>query len=279
MKLINRIFRNAIFNLKYAFSNIKIILLLAIIGIVIHDYMKEVIIFANNFNLKPSQWIFPLIFNARYMRCILNMGIIVLFSDMPTAKSNYYYMLSRSGKGCWVAGQFLYIFSLSAIYYLSLFLICIIVNLRNIEFTSEWGKIFELIGDGQVDIGYKTYLSRTIIKLFSPFEATFYTFILYFLMSCFIGNMIFFFNMRFNSKPVGAGLSAILILLDLINIYYPNLFWYSPLSWSDLEYVNIYQNTNYPSVGYMIFSYSLLILIFFFLSLIYHNKNTLTIEE
>ncbi len=272
--MINRIFSNMKYNLSFAFSSSKIPVLLIMLGIIIHDYSKALCRFSVQSGFELSQWIFPLIFNQIYMRRIINIGVVFLFCDLPTAKQNYYFLLHRSGKSCWIAGQFLYIIIMSIMYYFSIFLITILVNIKYIEFSQEWGKAICIVASGKINAGENLYISREIVNLFSPLEAVLNTFVLNVLMASFLGGVILFFNLLFGRAPAGIVASSVMIFIDIITNYYHSLISWSPVTWSNLEYISFYR-----SKVFVICFYSISFLLIMLISIAYHRKNTIKITE
>lgn len=277
MKYAKKIFRVTTYNIKISMSDVKFYFLLLLISIFIYDYMKDIISFSDSVNYKISPWSFPLLFNQKYMRCIINIGVLFLFCDVPIINKNYYYIISRSGENCWIISQTLYIFFMSGLYYFFILIISILINISHVEFTTEWGKVFQTLGSGY-NIGYKTYTSLLIIHYFSPLQATFFTFLLNWLSSSLIGIIISSCNMILKGKINGIIISSFLVFFDLFVVYFPRLSWFSPVTWSNLECIKISNNSDLPSITFIIFMYILSILFIFIFNLFYHQKNKFEID-
>ena len=262
MSSVKKAFLLASYNVRLAITDIKFILIILAITFIIHDYTKDIISFSIEYNCKISIWLFPLLFNQKYMRRIIYIGVLFIFCDAPLTNNNYYYFLLRSGKKVWITGQFLYIFFMSGLYYIIIFLAGIITNCTHINFMhdiNEWGAIFETLGSGY-NIGYKTYTSNIIIKYFTPIQASWFTFILNFFSASFIGLLTCYANMVIKEKTSGVFVSTIIVLLDSLAPYYPKLIFFSLATWSNLECIQISKSSNLPSINYVITAYSILII-------------------
>ena len=137
--------------------------------------------------------------------------------------------------------------------------------------------VFQTLGSGY-NIGYKTYTSLLIIHYFSPLQATFFTFLLNWLSSSLIGIIISSCNMILKGKINGIIISSFLVFFDLFVVYFPRLSWFSPVTWSNLECIKISNNSDLPSITFIIFMYILSILFIFIFNLFYHQKNKFEID-
>lgn len=127
-------------------TNPRIWVLFILIAIFINSYTKEIDLFAQSVQYKMSPWLFPLLYGQKYMRYILFAGVLLLFCDAPFIDEEQPYVIIRSGRKFWSIGQILYIVSASAVYFLYIIVISILLNLGNMEWNTDWGKVLGTLG-------------------------------------------------------------------------------------------------------------------------------------
>ncbi len=210
-------------------------------------------------------WIFPFVFSQFHMKLIYTLPVIMLFCNAPFIDGNQTFVCMRSGRIRWLLGQIMYVIIASGIYYLFLFLISFFGALAaGGEVTAEWGKTLSVIANSSVawDFGspFITVSTKTIIY-FSPFSASWFTFLLSWLCASMIGLILFFCNIVTGTKFPGIAVASVIMVLSAFiengaNYALQNLLMpFSPISWTSLNNVDVGGLTQNPSFAYCVTVY------------------------
>ena len=124
-------------NLRKWSSNYRVWVIAILLIILTHNFTKEIVDFAREINIDVSPWIFPFLFTQKFIKLLFFFPLILLFSDAPFIDDNQPYIIARSGRTSWSIGQIGYIFIASAVYFIFLMFLTVIINLPNIQFTTE----------------------------------------------------------------------------------------------------------------------------------------------
>jgi len=209
-----------------------------------------------------SPWIFPHLLVAPIMMPIYGCFAMLLFSNAPFIDRHTPFLLVRTGRITWVLGQLLYIFLTSLLYTIVNYVITVISFIPFIEFTSDWGKVIRTLGSDpgsayEKGIYLTVTIQSSIISAFSAIEATLISLGLFFLVTLFIGIVIFSFNLIIG-KMSGIITVGILVFISYFSIFVGNLtlghkvYYFSPLSWSSLQYIDWYRSGDSPSFLYAV---------------------------
>lgn len=205
-------------------------------------------------------WIYPFIYSQFHMKLIFTLPIILIFCNAPFIDSNQTFVFIRSGRKKWLCGQMLYVVMASGIYYLFLIISTMLSGIAlGGEINLEWGKTLSTIANTNATIYFGSpYVnaSASIITYFSPLNASWFTFLLSWLCSTVIGLIIFFCNIITGTRFLGIVTSSILIVLSaLADTGFPEVLYFSPVSWITLDKVDVGGMTTNPSFGYCITFY------------------------
>lgn len=250
-------------------SDYRIICIAILLLFLSHYLTAEMRDFSVDTGYKIAPYYFPLMLNQWYVRILLIFPIVLIFCDAPFVENSQDFIIIRSGKKIWCLGQIMYVFITSFIYTAFILITPIITNLPYINFTEDgWGKVFNTFSYTNVVQYYKLKfgLSSRILDNFSPEQAMFYSFILFFTATIFLGMLIFALNIISNNKILGLTVASIFILLDIsISADMSFLLWISPVSWSDLGDIAITESW-LPNISYILIANVILISIFCFIS-------------
>ena len=138
------------------------------------------------------------------------------------------------------------------------------------------------VGNAASQLGY-SFLSVAgyVIEYFTPIQAVWYTFLLSWLMAIFIGLLIYFLNTISSKRYLGSIVSGIIILFSC----YVEAFgsdkqlYFSPVSWSTLNQVDVAEKTNHPSFYYCIGVYCGLSLLLIVLLLVFRKRWKMDIDS
>ncbi|WP_368043334.1 hypothetical protein, partial [uncultured Ruminococcus sp.] len=160
----------------------------------------------------------------------------------------------------------------------------VITALPSSELSMDWGKCLYTIAysNAASQLGY-SFLSVAgyVIEYFTPIQAVWYTFLLSWLMAIFIGLLIYFLNTISSKRYLGSIVSGIIILFSC----YVEAFgsdkqlYFSPVSWSTLNQVDVAEKTNHPSFYYCIGVYCGLSLLLIVLLLVFRKRWKMDIDS
>lgn len=264
--MVKKIFSIAMYSLRQWTSNPRIISLFVLMSIFIWNNFRLIGQIIEITGIKTNPLIFPFFSNSPLKQLILLAGILFLFSDAPFINKNQTYIIIRSKRITWVLGQILYIVLASAIYFLFLMLVSLLVLLPNATFaTNGWGKIVNTLAqtDLKTQINLQFGISSEITAFYSPFQAFCLSFLLNWGVACFLGLALFLINLKFNQR-IGLVTGGIILFFDLLvtNTLPPVFYHLSPVSLSRLSVldpmgVSMFPNATYP---FVFFSVSIVVL-------------------
>ncbi len=231
-------------------------------------------------------WIFPFLYCQFHTKLIYTLPVVMLFCNAPFTDRNQIFVIMRSGRKKWLAGQILYIIAASGIYYLFLLIASVIGSVLNGgEISLEWGETLTSIQGSsaltaQLNCNF-VWIPPIIITYFTPLLAVWFTFLNSWLCGVFIGLIIFLLNLVSQTKALGLfTASAVVVLSALVtNGLRVNLVMYSPVSWNTLDMIDVGGTTIYPSFTYCITFYIISLVILTALILILGRKKSLDNKE
>ncbi|MCF2647039.1 hypothetical protein [Niallia circulans] len=240
-------------------------------------FTKEIIEFSKAINIEVTPWIFPFLFTQKFVKLLFFFPLILLFCDAPFIDDNQAYVIARSGRIPWSIGQIAYIIIASSIYFLFLLFLTIIINISHIQFTSSWGKVLGTLANTNASsvIGLKTFVSRNILYYFTPLQAMWFTFFLSWLVGIVLGLVIYVINSISNTRIWGVLTASILLVLDATVTGFPSIYRFSPVSWSNLDRIDINGTTQMPSISYIYIGLAILIIGMIILGIIANRKQSI----
>lgn len=230
--------------------NNKAFLVLLVLFFYIIGYAEPIVEFASAVNMNINPYLFPLLMNDWVFPIIIALGFLILICDAPFIKRGYLFLIARTGKVCWIVGEFLFLFTYAVLYTLAIYVLTIISTIPRIGFENQWGKVIMTLIRTDASIQFNTIeLNQTVAENYSAIEALVKTCILCVLMFWLIGMIVFSLNYIMKNY-IGVITGAIIVFLDLA-IY--NLFdtyalrRFSPIS---LMKLSILAEQNYQSLTY-----------------------------
>lgn len=250
-------------------------MLLLLICASISQFCTEINNFSSSIGTQTNVWgILPYMYsnNKSYFRLVIQLGIILMFSDAPFKTDNSLFSVMRTGYMKWCIGQLLYIIGASLIYVISLFLLTNICCIQTLGYSNSWGKTFATL---RMITDFTYPITEKIQLLYSPLEAFWHTILLIFMLSVFFGLLIFLMSSLIG-KSSGLILSVMLVLLGLmpdfcsIPALIAKLF---PCSLTQIDLLDKTGMTLYPSVTYAYAVLGILIAVLIVANIfIYSNK-------
>ena len=153
-----------------------------------------------------------------------------------------------------VLGLSLHIVALSALYWTAMLGISVLVMLPYVELDLGWGTFYRTLnrGAGNYMVAMNFIFSKKLQQLMTPATAVLLSWSLHFLVSVLLGLVICFINSH--ARQGGGGLFALmLIVFDSCfqGLGMPGVVYYfSPVSWVNLNMLDMTKTTPLPSVSY-----------------------------
>lgn len=247
-------------NLRKWLGNSRIYIAFVIVFLFTLIYTKGLWLVADNVGEKLSIYIFPFLTTYRYMKIIYLFPLLLLFCDAPFVDANQQFVMIRSSRLSWGIGQMLYIISGSFFYALFMLLSSIVVNIGHIQMGASWGKSLILAGTTNIcsilGIQYDTVqISSIIVKYYTPAQAMLWSFLFLWMICIILGLIIYDFNILFQSNIVGLFVAGFLILFTAVVDGIQQWIWYSPVSWSSLNNIDVAKTTSLPGIYFVLFVY------------------------
>ena len=279
MDKIRVIFTIAFYNLKKWIINPRIYLIFILTTLYLHSRISPISTFCLNSGYKISPYIFPYLMSDRSIIFIIMMGVVLLFCDAPFIEIDQPYIIMRSGRITWLWGQLAYIALASMLYFVIMIVLSILILLPNLSFSADWGKVIGTFA--QTNVANQHLISIPfdflLYNSYSPLSAMFFSFTNSFLVAIFIGILIFVFNLNI-SRFAGVITSTLLVLWHMVTyMTWTGSTRYSPITWVSLAKIDINGNTLYPSLPYIYFVISTLIIILILLAIMSIRKRDINV--
>lgn len=272
MKFIKNVFNVCVHNFRKWKTDYRIWTLGAILLLLTHNSMNELKSVSNFLNVSIPPWSFTFLYTQFYMKLIYTLPLLFIFCDAPFIDRDHLFVIIRTGRIKWFLGQVLYIIAASALYYLFLMACTLFFSYPNLTLTNEWGKLFYTISRTdaamQMDV-WSFNVPWNILNYFTPIQAMVFTLLMSWSSGCLLGMIVFTCNVLQSKRIIGVIVGGSIIILSafLSNDYLSGSKWFSPLSWSTLNQIDIAGLTNCPPFQYCVTSIVIGFLICFFLSL------------
>lgn len=215
--------------------------------------------FAADEGVAMTPWIFPHLMTPPVMQVFACLTIL-LFSDAPFADRHMPFLVIRSGQRNWVVGQLLYIIVAAFVYTAFILLISVLILIPNVQLSADWGIILKtLASNSEIAPSVTIFPDERILSMFSTVEATLISFGLFWLVSVFIGVLIFCFNVVVG-KMSGLVASGVFIFISFFSIVHGRFIlgdWIShmsPISWMSMSFFDWDHTMTFtsPSVTYAV---------------------------
>ncbi len=258
-------------------QNYRMIMLLLLLFVNLAQYCTELNSYSEDLGAKINGFgILPMLYNVNngfIMRLIIQLGIVLMFSNAPFKNNDSLFCVMRTGYAKWCVGELIYIVSASFIYTVSLFLITNILCVKNLTYSLKWGRMFSSMKMSHTFV-FKS--PKKILLQYTPLEALLHTMLLIFLLSVFFGLLIFLMS-SLVGRSSGVILASAVVMLGLM----PGGFTQrpalvsklSPCSFTQLGLVDKLGISSYPSLTYAYTAFIILIVALLSANvIIYSNK-------
>lgn len=200
-------------------QNYRMFMLLLLLITIFVEFCTKLNSFADSLGERINiLGVLPNIYNAgtMYFGIIIQLGIILMFSNAPFRSEDSLFRVMRTGYAKWCVGQIVYIIGASFVYTVTLFLLTNICCIGNIGYSSKWGRVFIALSDTNTRFRYDLY--KRLPLRFSPLEALLHTMLMIFMISVILGLVMFFMESVFG-KASGTFAAAALVFLGIMPMY------------------------------------------------------------
>lgn len=250
-------------NIRKWFTNPRIYILAILLIILVLTYIRPLYNFSEYAGYRVTVWMFPFISNFYITQFMMMLGIVFLFCDAPFIDICQPYQLIRSGRTVWGIGQVFYIMLSSALYFLFIAFLSILVLFPNVFISNDWGKVMGTLAQADIGRSFGIYLpiDYQILTMYNPLQAFGLSILLDWCAGTMLGLIIFITNINFN-RAIGAILASAVVILDIsiTNAFPYYLYHFSPVSMARLTIIDPSGFSTRPSSVYTF--------IFFFTGLI-----------
>lgn len=279
MSCIKTVYLISIQNFRKWKTDYRVWVLGILVLILTHGQISDLNRIADVLNVPQSAWTYPFLYAQFFMKLIFTLPLLFLFCDAPFLDANQGFIFARAGRAKWCLGQLLYIAQASAVYYLFIIALTILLPFFRIEWSTDWGSFLHTLARTTVlsDFGLTSFnFSPNVLAYFTPLQAMWFTFLVSWFSGIFLGLLIYAFNLLFKSKTLGGIIGAILILLSAFltndNPTGTGASWFSPFSWNTLNQIDIAGMTNSPPFWYCMTFYLVGIIVLSAMILIVNRK-------
>lgn len=230
-------------------------------------------------------WVFPFLYAQDLTKLIFTLPVVLLFCCAPFLDRNQTFVFMRTGRMKWLCGQLLYIVIASALYYLFILAVSLLLTVFSGGFSLEWGETLKMIAtsnDLRKLISYAGISpSNYVMTFFKPLQAVWFTFLMSWLGGVFIGLTIFVCNLISGTKYLGVTISSFFVLFSYITVnegHMQDLLRFSPMSWITLDNIDVGHTTKKPSFTYCVCVFAGLIAVLTAVILIFGRKKSLDVR-
>lgn len=275
--------RICIQNMRKWIGNSRIIVSLIVIFLFTYLYTKGLWKISDYTGEKLSPYIFPFLTTYRYMKILYLFPLIMIFSDAPFIDSNQQFVMVRSGRLSWGIGQMLYIVVGSFCYTMFMLLSSIIVNIGHIQLDTSWGKGLILAATTNLTsalvIQYDTVkVTGSIVRYYTPAQAMLWSFVFLWMICTILGLIIYDLNILFKSNAVGVLVTGFMVFFTAIVDEVQQFMWFSPVTWSSLNNIDVAKTTSLPSFYFVLYMYSGAIVILFIMGALLSRSRRFSFE-
>ena len=271
-------------NLRKWASDYRMWTIAALLVIMVQIYVDDMQKIAVFLGTKTSMWIFPFLYTNLHTKLIFTLPVVLMFCNAPFTDKNQVFVYTRASRAKWLLGQVLYIFIASALYYLFILLLTFISTIFIAEPSLEWGKTLHAATNSdvvfQADAGFVN-VPELILEVFTPIQATFFTFLTSWLSAAMLGLIVFFFNLMTGTRFIGIIISSALVVWTVLVGAggWIDYMRFSPISWNTLNNIDVGKTTPNPSFTYCMCVYAGVLVVLTAGILLFGRKKNLDTKE
>ena len=242
-------------NINKLFKNLNIYIVFILLFILLWYLISPIIDMSKVVGIKITPWIYPHVTSDSVTKFFLMLGLIVVFIDAPFVDDSYKYIVIRSGRKRWIYSSIIYIFITTALYFLIIYFLTVLISLPNLFISTGWGKYMTSLGNNPIDTGSVLYISSKIITLYSAIKATLISLFFDWIIGCILILILYIFSLK-KKKILGLIVSIGIIFMDMAMVLIIGnqllATRISPLSMGNLSIIEIKKASGMTTINYSI---------------------------
>lgn len=176
----------------------------------------------------------PFYETSLYFGKVIFLLVIYYYSNAPFMGAEELYSVLRLGKTRWGMKNVTYIF-LSAAVLTGILFGCSVLPVTSIgRVANSWDvaiKTISLTGGNAISFG----IPYKIIERYNPVTLLMLSFLMNWLIMCFLGLLVYFLSLLINHMVAGIAAATVVFLPYILQNVFPVLIYFSPISWVSCE--------------------------------------------
>lgn len=191
------------------------------------DYLRQ---YAQDVGLAVTPYFFAFQMDDGITRMLFYFGVVLLFCNAPFMDDQQMFVLVRTGRLRWFAGQLAYIVAANLVYFLWTALTTVLVLIPQVGFSTDWGGIIRMCAENNGLAG--VVMHKEIVEAYTPLAACLITYGLNVLVGTLLGLVVFLETCLGAEYMVSSGHGWIVFsnMIDVVRL--PKLRVLSPLHWT-----------------------------------------------
>lgn len=240
--------------LRRLFREPKFYLVLVLLSVILDEYTGQARHILTEYHINVNGWgSFACLTSYAYLMLWVVSGFLVLISDVPFASEITAFECVRLTSRQSIIARMLYIFVLSVLYTLMVFVLVCLIQFGTLSEPFKWDKALYTMSRGQSVGNTMMYIPANIVSAFSPFQAwciatgLLVVGLTFFGLTMLCGSLLL-------DKRIAVCVVGVWAALDFAIGYMfldSRMYFISPLTWTRLEMLEKAKYyTEYPSITY-----------------------------
>ena len=230
----------AVLGIKKWLSSPRMYVVFLMLAVFEWTLIGDVRAYAISIGMSISCWYFPFLF-VNNINCIFYyFALILMYCNAPYVDEHQLYLMLRSGRRNWFAGQLLYTVASSVLFFAGMAVLSVVEFIPNVGFSAEWESVLVKLSQNPAAYGHGLYLNVPfqILQTYSPWHAFLLCFFINVGVGILLGLLIFSVNVW---KSRGYGAAAALAWVAVSNTVTQKIGlrrWMvvlAPTSWTNLS--------------------------------------------
>lgn len=231
----------ALLGIRKWLSNPRMYLVFLMLAVFEWTLVQDVRAYAVSVGMSISCWYFPFLF-VNGINCLFYyLTLILMYCNAPYVDEHQIYVMLRSGRTDWFAGQILYTVFASFLFFGWMALLSVLEFVPYVGFSGEWESVLWKLAQNPRAYGNGSYVNvpYKILQNYTPVQAFLLCFAINVGLGILFGLLIFYINLW---KSRGYGAAAVLGWVgfsDIVGGLFGVRDWmiiFAPTLWTDLGY-------------------------------------------
>lgn len=217
----------------------RVWLVFIVVAIFVANFCEPIYKLAQKWEYAVTPWVFPFIDSQPFMKMIMYLGLILIFSNAPFLNQDQVYVILRSGRKAYAVGQLLAILVMTMLYFLVLAVAPVLTHLNTTGWATEWGDVIFTAGNTgalmEIEGWANIIITFHLVDNLSAMEAMGLAYLLRVMTGVMLGYLVYMGNVLAKKQRwVGVLIAGMLVIIDPVFAAI-NRFEWSPVSWCDLN--------------------------------------------